>query len=281
MMGSAEGSQPPPAPLRVGLVGATGRMGRALLDVLSESPWAERMTLVAAWSASPAAAAAGSVAPRPLDAASLEAAAPGIDVVIDFSVAPVTPWLAGRCAEHRVALVSGTTGMDAQQHAQLDAAAARIPLLWAPNMSPGVNLMLELVKVAGRSFERVYGEALDIEMVESHHRAKLDAPSGTALRLGQVVAEAIGRDLAQALVFDRANRTGARTPGSIGVSVVRAGDIAGEHTVIFAADGERLEVTHRATDRRLFARGALGAAHWLVGQAPGHRYDMGHVLGLS
>jgi 4-hydroxy-tetrahydrodipicolinate reductase len=172
-------------------------------------------------------------------------------------------------------MVIGTTGFSADQRAELDAAAEDIALVLAPNMSVGVNLCLKLLDTAAR----VLGDEVDIEIIEAHHRHKVDAPSGTALRMGEVVAEALGRDLGECAVYGREGRTGARERKTIGFETIRAGDIVGEHTVMFAGMGERVEIVHKASSRMTFANGALRAAQWIMGRERG-RYDMQDVLGL-
>jgi 4-hydroxy-tetrahydrodipicolinate reductase len=173
------------------------------------------------------------------------------------------------------AAVIGTTGFGAAQKDAIAAAAQRIPLVLAPNFAVGVNAVIKLAEVAAR----ILGDGYDVEIIEAHHRHKVDAPSGTALRLGEVVASALGRDLARDAVHGREGDTGARDPRAIGFHAVRGGDIVGEHTVMFAGEGERVEVTVRSGSRMTYAVGALRAARWLHGRAPG-LYDMGDVLGL-
>lgn len=158
---------------------------------------------------------------------------------------------------------------------QLQEAARDIPIVWAPNMSVGVNLCFKLLDLAAR----VLGDEVDVEIIEAHHRHKVDAPSGTALRMGEVVAKALERDLAECAVYGREGQTGARDRKTIGFATIRAGEIVGDHTVLFAGAGERVEITHRAENRATFASGALRAAHWLAQQPPG-LYDMQDVLGL-
>ncbi len=199
----------------------------------------------------------------------------GADVVIDFTAPAASLHHARVCAGKGVALVVGTTGFSAQAKAELAGHASRIPVLMAPNMSVGVNVLFRLVAEAARAL----GPDYEIEIAEMHHRAKKDAPSGTALRLAEVAADAVGLDPAQACVYERHGDIGARKPGSIGVQTLRGGDVVGEHTVWFLADGERLELIHRASSRENFARGAVRAARWLVGQKPG-LYDMQDVLGF-
>jgi 4-hydroxy-tetrahydrodipicolinate reductase len=175
-----------------------------------------------------------------------------------------------------VKLVIGTTGFSAEQKARIAAAAARVSMVMAPNMSVGVTVALRLLDLAARTL----GEGFDVEIVEAHHRHKVDAPSGTALRMGEVVASALGRDLAVDAVYGREGVTGERKPSTIGFATVRAGDIVGDHTVIFAGIGERVEISHKASSRATFAVGALRAARFLAGKASG-LYDMQDVLGLA
>jgi 4-hydroxy-tetrahydrodipicolinate reductase len=200
----------------------------------------------------------------------LEAAA----VALDFSVPQCVAEHARACAAAQVPLLIGTTGIDAASCAEIQAAAQHIPVLVAPNTSVGVAALAQAVALATAALGREY----DVEISEAHHRMKRDAPSGTALALGEAVAAARGQALTEVAVFDRHGASQIREPGSIGFAVVRAGDIVGEHTVTFAAAGERIEMTHRATDRLIFARGALRAAAWLLGRAPG-LYGMQNVLG--
>ncbi len=173
-------------------------------------------------------------------------------------------------------LVIGTTGFDDAGKARIAAAAQRIPVVFAPNMSVGVNLLMKLAELAAQVLQDGY----DVEIVEAHHRHKVDAPSGTALGLGQAVARATGRDLASCAVYGREGVTGERDPATIGFATVRGGDIVGDHTLLFAGIGERIELTHKASSRATFAQGALRAAKWLQGRAPG-LYDMRDVLNLK
>jgi 4-hydroxy-tetrahydrodipicolinate reductase len=198
----------------------------------------------------------------------------GAAVAVDFSLPQCVLSNAAACVAARVPLLVAATGFDAAVRSALGAAAATIPILIAPNTSVGVNVMLRLVSQATRAL----GADAEVEIGEAHHRTKRDAPSGTALALGEAVARARGRTLAEVAVFERHGNLAPRTAGDIGFSVLRAGDIVGEHTVIFASAGERLEITHRATDRSTFARGALRAAAWLCGRPPG-QYTMDDVLG--
>jgi 4-hydroxy-tetrahydrodipicolinate reductase len=197
------------------------------------------------------------------------------DVVIDFTSHEASVKNTAAAAAHGVAMVIGSTGFSAEEKARIGEQAARIPVVLSPNMSVGVNVMFALVEQAAR----VLGDAYDVEIVEMHHGKKKDAPSGTAVRLAEVAAEALHRDAARDVVYARHGMIGERSPREIGVMTLRGGDVVGEHTVFFVGQGERLEITHRATSRDQFARGALRAALWVKGRPPGH-YDMHDVLGL-
>jgi 4-hydroxy-tetrahydrodipicolinate reductase len=203
-----------------------------------------------------------------------EALARGVDVAIDFTAAPAAVKHAQACARAKVALVIGTTGFSAEQKAELSECAKQIGLLIAPNMSVGVNVLFRLVAEAARAL----GPAYEVEIVEMHHRAKKDAPSGTALKLAEVAAKGLDLDLQKAGVYQRHGDTGERRPGTIGIQALRGGDVVGDHTVHFLADGERLELTHRATSRDNFARGAIRAAKFVAGK-PAGLYDLQDVLG--
>lgn len=197
------------------------------------------------------------------------------DVLIDFTLPGATVAHVQACRELDRRMVIGTTGLSREQRRVIEAAAQAIPVVLAPNMSIGVNLCFRLLETAAR----VLGDEVDVEIIEAHHRHKVDAPSGTALRMGEVVAEALGRDLRECAVYGREGHTGERERSTIGFETIRAGDIVGEHTVMFAGLGERVEITHRATSRMTFARGAIRAARWLMVQGPG-LYDMQDVLDL-
>jgi 4-hydroxy-tetrahydrodipicolinate reductase len=275
------------------LFGITGRMGQALIRALREETAAGEPASSGPASGGPAWHLSGALA-SPASArlgreAALEGAATGVivtadpraalagaAVAIDFSLAQSVAGHGRACAEARVPLLIGTTGLDAAARAELEAAAATIPVLIAPNTSVGVAVLTHLLSAACAAL----GPSYDVEISEAHHRMKRDAPSGTALAWGEAVAEARGAALADVAVFDRHASLGPRRPGSIGFAVVRAGDIVGEHTVTFAAAGERIELTHRASDRVIFARGALRAAAWLIGR-PAGVYEMRDVLGLG
>jgi 4-hydroxy-tetrahydrodipicolinate reductase len=208
-------------------------------------------------------------------AADLAAVVNDFDVVIDFTgLAPTLNHLS-ICREHSKKIVIGTTGFDDDQKAQITAASQEIGVVFAPNMSVGVNLCFKLLDMAAR----VMGDDCDIEIIEAHHRHKLDAPSGTAVRMGEVVADALGRDLSKVAVYGREGQTGERDRETIGFETIRAGDVVGEHTVWFATEGERVEITHKASSRMTFAKGAARAAAWLETKDKG-LFDMQDVLGL-
>ena len=200
-----------------------------------------------------------------------------IDVLIDFSVPAATLANIALCVEHGVAMVIGTTGFTQEEQASIERAAEKIAVCKASNFSTGVNLCFRLLDMAAR----VLGDDVDIEVYEAHHRHKIDAPSGTALSMGEVVANALGRDLQKVAVYGREGQTGARERDTIGFATVRAGDIVGDHTVTFAADGERVEITHKASSRMSFGRGAVRAAGWLAAGRDAGLYDMQDVLGLK
>jgi 4-hydroxy-tetrahydrodipicolinate reductase len=208
--------------------------------------------------------------------ADLEAVVDEFDVLIDFTAPAATLAHLQLCRRHGKGMVIGTTGFDDEQKNSIKEAAAEIGVVFAPNMSVGVNLCLKLLDTAAR----VLGEEADIEVIEAHHRHKVDAPSGTALRMGEVVAEALGRNLKDCAVYGRQGLSGERDRATIGFETIRAGDIVGEHTVMFAAEGERVEITHKASSRMTFASGAARAAGWLMSQ-PAGLYDMQDVLGLK
>jgi 4-hydroxy-tetrahydrodipicolinate reductase len=206
---------------------------------------------------------------------SVDAVLDDFDVLIDFTRPEATLAHLAICRGAGKAMVIGTTGFDEDQKAVIREASKDIPVVFAPNMSVGVNLCFKLLELAAR----VMGDAADIEIIEAHHRHKVDAPSGTALRMGEVVADALGRNLEDCAVYGREGVTGERERETIGFETIRAGDIVGEHTVMFAAEGERVEITHKASSRMTFAGGAVRAAAWL-GDRPRGLFDMQDVLGL-
>jgi 4-hydroxy-tetrahydrodipicolinate reductase len=251
-------------PLRLALSGASGRMGHALLSLLGDDTRFELVHAVVA----PGSIHDGQPV-SPAAAGSLRYAhdwtlAPPIDVIVDFSSPAALALALDHCLAHGTALVSGTTGMDATLEARLADAGQRIAILRAANFSLGVAVLARLLREAAAALPD-----WDLEIVEAHHGRKQDAPSGTALALGQAAAAARNTTLEAAAVYSREGRTGERIEGSIGFAVVRGGDIVGEHTAMLIGQGERVELAHRATDRSIFARGALHAAHWLAGRAPG------------
>ena len=265
---------------RVGITGAAGRMGRTLIEAIAMA--GDGLKLAAAIErpeSSLLGADAGELAGMGGNGVtvvgSLEEVIGDIDVLIDFTVPAATLANADLCAREGVALVIGTTGFTAEEQSRLEAAAAATPVCKASNFSTGVNLCFKLLDMAAR----VLGDEVDIEVYEAHHRHKIDAPSGTALSMGEVVATALGRDLSRVAVYGREGQTGPRDRETIGFATVRAGDIVGDHTVTFAAEGERVEITHKASSRMSFARGAVRAAGWLAGRDAG-LYDMQDVLGL-
>ena len=206
----------------------------------------------------------------------LQAGLANADVLIDFTRPAGTLAHLAACRAAGVAAVVGTTGFDTAQKAQIAAHAEHLAIVMAPNMSVGVNVVLKLLDTAARALATGY----DIEIVEAHHRHKVDAPSGTALAMGETIAAALGRDLAACAVYGREGHTGERDPSTIGFATLRGGDIVGDHTVLFAGTGERIEITHRASSRATYAQGSLRAARFLVGRAPG-LYGMAEVLGLE
>jgi 4-hydroxy-tetrahydrodipicolinate reductase len=265
--------------IRIAITGAAGRMGRTLVEAIEAADGVVLAAAIERPDSSFIGADAGELAGIGRNdvriAGSLNDVIDHFDVLIDFSSPAATARNAGVCAAAGRAMVVGTTGLDAAQLQQIEQAACLAPLCMASNFSTGVNLCFRLLDIAAR----VLGDQVDIEIVEAHHRHKVDAPSGTALSMGKVVAQALGRDLQQVAVYGREGQTGARARDTIGFATIRAGDIVGDHTVIFAADGERVEISHKASSRMAFARGAVRAALWLPARAPG-LYDMQDVLGL-
>jgi 4-hydroxy-tetrahydrodipicolinate reductase len=262
----------------VTIFGITGRMGQTLLRALRDCPTLRLIGAVASPHSNRLGedAAADSAATGVTITAEPRLALVGAEVAVDFSLPQCVAGHALACAAARVPLLVGATGLDAATRTALEAAAGVIPILIAPNTSVGVNVITQLVRRATLAL----GLGYDIDISEAHHRFKRDAPSGTALALGEAVAGARGRKLADVAVFERHGNRAPRGDGEIGFAVLRAGDIVGEHTVSFAVAGERVEITHRATDRVVFAHGALRAAEWLMGR-PAGLYTMGHVLGLD
>ena len=254
-------------PVSIAVHGASGRMGRAILRIALERP---QLRIVAAIVKSGA-----SDAGKPLREDFGESAhdlvystslddAPASAVLVDFSAPQAFDDALAFAVSRHLAFVSGTTGLSHEQHAAIQSAGSVIPVLWSANFSIGVAVLTRLAREAARALSQ-----WDCEIAEAHHRHKKDAPSGTALALGRAVADARGIDLESVARFDRHASNETREPSAIGFSAIRGGDIVGEHTVLFASEGERIELVHRATDRDVFARGALDAAAWLAGRSPG------------
>jgi 4-hydroxy-tetrahydrodipicolinate reductase len=266
--------------LRIAILGATGRMGGALLRAIDEVPGARLVGATASatsrWLGQDASAPNGGPQRNVRVEADVSAAVANAAVAIDFALPEATRANLEACLAARCALVIGTTGYGADLRVSIERAAQQIPIVVAANMSLGVNLLIGLTRLAARALDASY----DIEIFEAHHRNKKDAPSGTALALGEAAAAGRGVALDEVGVFERYGATGARTAGTIGFSVFRGGDVVGDHTVTFAGIGERIELTHRASDRMTFARGALRAAQWIVGRSAG-LYSMQDVLGLE
>lgn len=265
--------------VRIGITGAAGRMGRMLIRQVVECDEAVLAAALERPGSELIGQDAGSlIGAGPLGVAltdDADALMAACDVVIDFSTPALTADLAGRTHIGQAALVVGTTGLQAEHHAALDQAASRVAVMQAPNMSVGVVLLAALVEQTAA----ILGPDYDIEVVEMHHRHKVDAPSGTALGLGDAAARGRKVALEQVAVRVRDGITGPRETGTIGFATVRGGDVIGDHTVLFAGVGERIELTHKATNREVFARGAVRAALWVATQGAG-RYSMRDVLGL-
>ena len=265
--------------MKIAVAGASGRMGKMLIEAIAKAPDAELAGALdvagspalgndaAAFLGQPAGVAIESDLARGLD---------GARVLIDFTRPEGTLQHLAYCAEHGIAMVIGTTGFDDAGKAAIRAASEKTAIVFAPNMSVGVNVTLKLLEMAAKSF----AEGYDIEIIEAHHRHKVDAPSGTALKMGEVIADALGRDLKQCAVYGREGVTGERDPSTIGFATIRGGDIVGDHTVLFAGDGERIEISHKSGSRVTYAHGALRAARFLADKTTG-LYDMQDVLALK
>ena len=261
------------------ITGASGRMGRALIEATLEAEDASLLGATVRSVSTLAGADAGELVGQghrnaPIQT-NLDAFASSSPVVIDFTTIESTLDHLQWCVTQGVPCVIGTTGFSEAEEAEIAEASKTIPVVYAPNFSVGVNVVFDLLDRASR----VFGDSVDIEVIEAHHRHKVDAPSGTALAMGRVVANALDRDLNQVAVYGREGQTGARPREQIGFATVRAGDVVGDHTVLFAAEGERVEITHKASSRRTFANGAVRAAIWASTQKPG-LYSMRDVLGL-
>ncbi|MDK2847179.1 MAG: 4-hydroxy-tetrahydrodipicolinate reductase [Desulfuromonadales bacterium] len=266
--------------IKVAVNGAAGRMGGRLITAIKET---EGLQLTGALEhvESPmlgedAGTTAGCGALNVPISSDLDAVLQATDILIDFTFPEVSLRNLEACARLGKGLVIGSTGFTPEQRARVDELAQTIPVVLAPNMSVGVNACFKLLKEAAR----ILGDDFDVEIVELHHNKKKDSPSGTAVRMGEIVADALGRDYNECAVYHREGMCGARTHEEIGMQTVRGGDIVGEHTVYFIGMGERIEISHRAMSRDMFARGAVRAAAWLAGKAPG-LYDMQDILGLK
>lgn len=265
--------------INIAVMGAAGRMGRTLINACNQADGC-RLTAAIEHIGNPLVgsdagdlAGIGDINVKLVE--QLAAVAEQFDVLIDFSSPEATLDNLAFCIAHGKSIVIGTTGFSDEQKQHISDAAKRINVVFAPNMSVGVNLCFKLLDMAAR----VLGDDVDIEIIEAHHRHKVDAPSGTALRMGEVVADALGRNLDECAIYGHEGISGERDRKTIGFESIRAGDIVGDHTVMFAAEGERVEITHKASSRMTFANGAVRAAIWLKDQKAG-LYDMQDVLGL-
>jgi len=266
--------------VRVGVCGAAGRMGKTILEVCNDNDEIEIAAAIE-YSGSPMlgldageVAGLGKLGVNITD--DISSIADQVDVMIDFTLATSVPANVQKCVSANCKMVIGTTGLTNEDHEQIKSASNKIAIVFAPNMSIGVNLCLKLLEMT----TKVIGEDADIEIIEAHHRHKQDAPSGTAIRMGEVVANTLGRSLKDCAVYGREGITGERDKATIGFETIRAGDIVGDHTVMFATDGELVEISHKATSRRTFASGAVRAAQWLAEKDNG-LFDMQDVLNLK
>lgn len=268
--------------MRVAIAGAAGRMGKTLIEAVSLSGADIQISVGTVLAEDPALGVdlgllAGISALGIASVADLESQRDAFDVLIDFTSRPATLAHLEFCRRHAKAMVIGTTGFSAEEKQLISSAAQEIPVVFAPNMSVGVNVCLKLLDMAARALAN---DDMDIEIVETHHRFKRDAPSGTALRMGEVVADALGRNLQEVAVYGREGMSEERDRDTIGFATVRAGDVVGDHTVIFAGLGERIEISHKASSRMTFAKGAVRAAAWLEGR-PAGLYSIDDVLSLA
>jgi 4-hydroxy-tetrahydrodipicolinate reductase len=267
------------SPVKVAIAGASGRMGRMLIEAVLADPTLQLHTALDQAHSPALGQDAGAALGRATGVTirdDVAAALAGAQVLIDFTRPEGTLAHLAICRQLGVAMVVGTTGFTPAQKAQLGEAAQHIGVVFAPNMSVGVNVVLRLLDLAARSLSEGY----DIEVVEAHHKHKVDAPSGTALAMGEAVAKALGQNLQEQAVFTREGHTGERRPGSIGFATIRGGDIVGDHTVMFCGTGERIEISHRSNSRANYAAGSLRAAKFLAERGPG-LYGMDDVLGFD
>jgi len=264
--------------LNIAITGSSGRMGKTLLKAVTQALDLHLSAALEQTGNSYLTRDVGELIGTPCGIAitdNFSTVLPGCDVLIDFTRPAGTLEYLSICRTKGVKMVIGTTGFSAEQKSTLKAASKDIAIVLAPNMSVGVNVTFKLLDMAARSL----GEGYDIEIIEAHHRHKVDAPSGTALHMGEVVAQALGRDLSEVAVYGREGVTGERVPSTIGFSTVRGGDIVGDHTVMFAGIGERIEISHKANSRAAFTEGSLRAARFLADKQCG-LFDMQDVLGL-
>ncbi|SBT16529.1 4-hydroxy-tetrahydrodipicolinate reductase [Marinomonas gallaica] len=266
--------------MRIAVIGAAGRMGKTLIQAITDADGVKLGAAIVEPTSSLLGADAGEVAGVGKLSVSIvsgiEQCINDFDVLVDFTTPELSVGNAAFCAKHGKSIVIGTTGLNDEQKSQLEEAGKQTPVVFAPNMSVGVNLTLKLLSLAAE----ILGDDYDVEVIEAHHRHKVDSPSGTALRMGEVVAEALGRDLKECAVYGREGQIGPRTQKEIGFETIRAGDVVGEHSVWFATEGERIEIAHKASSRMTFAKGAVRAAAWLESK-PAGLYDMQDVLNLK
>ncbi|MDO9238356.1 MAG: 4-hydroxy-tetrahydrodipicolinate reductase [Aquabacterium sp.] len=267
------------APLRIAIAGASGRMGRMLIEALKNAPdavLAGALDVPGSPSLGADASAFLGVNSGVLITSDLRAGLQNAQYLIDFTRPEGTMAHLRVCRDLGVKLIVGTTGFTDEQKAEIDVAARDIGIVMAPNMAVGVNVVFKLLAQAAKALKEGY----DIEIIETHHRHKVDAPSGTALKMGEVVADAVGRDLKDCAVYGREGVTGERDPSTIGFATIRGGDVVGDHTVLFAGIGERIEITHKSSSRATYAQGSLRAARFLANQPHG-LFGMDDVLGLN
>ena len=266
------------AAIKIAVVGASGRMGRMIIESALKDAGVRLVAAIDQPGTSAIGKDAGELVGQPcgvMVTSDVEAGIALADCLIDFTRPEGTLHHLSICRRHHVGMVIGTTGFDAAGKAAIAEAGKDIPVVFAPNMSVGVNVVFKLLDMASR----IMNEGYDIEIVEAHHRHKIDAPSGTALRMGEVVAQALGRDLKECAIYGREGVTGERDPSTIGFATVRGGDIVGDHTVMYCGTGERVEISHKAGSRMPYALGSLRAARFLAGKQNG-QFDMQDVLGL-
>lgn len=266
--------------INVGIIGAGGRMGRMLIEAVNNNPKTTLSAAIERSGSSLIGVDAGELVGLEKNGVALsddlESQLDKIDVLIDFSLPDSTEKNVQLCAKHKVAMVIGTTGLSDAQEEVLNEACKQIPVVYAGNYSTGVNVSLKLIEMAAKAF----GETADIEVIEAHHKHKVDAPSGTAYMMANAAATARGQNLKEVALYGREGQTGERKQGSIAIHAIRGGEIIGDHSVMLIADGEMVEIKHHARERMTFAAGAVRASTWVVEQSAG-RYDMQDVLGLK